>query len=335
MVLEPRRAAGAAELPDPEPGPGEVLVAGARLRRLPHRPPRRRRRAARAEAAARPGPPDRRHGRRRRGRGRSASRSASGSACPGSAGPAASAATAARAARTSASGRASPATTSTAATPSCAIADERFCFPLPEGYPDLQAAPLLCAGPDRLPGAALCGRRRAARPLRLRRLGPHRLPGRASTRAGASSPSPARATSEGQEFARGLGAEWAGRLRRGAAGAARRGDRLRAGRASWCRRRCARSRRGGDGRLRRDPHERHPGLPLRDPLGRARRALGRQPDAPRRRGVHGPRAAGAGMRTEIASYPLWDANHALEDLRRGRVRGAAVLVPDLQTRWLT
>jgi alcohol dehydrogenase, propanol-preferring len=27
-----------------------------------------------------------------------------------------------------------------------AVADERFCFPLPAGYPDLQAAPLLCAG---------------------------------------------------------------------------------------------------------------------------------------------------------------------------------------------
>lgn len=26
------------------------------------------------------------------------------------------------------------------------IADERFCFPIPQGYPDLQAAPLLCAG---------------------------------------------------------------------------------------------------------------------------------------------------------------------------------------------
>jgi alcohol dehydrogenase, propanol-preferring len=29
---------------------------------------------------------------------------------------------------------------------SLAAADERFCFPIPEGYPDLQAAPLLCAG---------------------------------------------------------------------------------------------------------------------------------------------------------------------------------------------
>jgi propanol-preferring alcohol dehydrogenase len=27
-----------------------------------------------------------------------------------------------------------------------AVADERFCFPVPEGYPDEQAAPLLCAG---------------------------------------------------------------------------------------------------------------------------------------------------------------------------------------------
>lgn len=28
----------------------------------------------------------------------------------------------------------------------CMVADARFCFPIPEGYPDLQAAPLLCAG---------------------------------------------------------------------------------------------------------------------------------------------------------------------------------------------
>src|SRR5581483_7943422 len=26
------------------------------------------------------------------------------------------------------------------------VADERFCFPIPDGYPDLEAAPLLCAG---------------------------------------------------------------------------------------------------------------------------------------------------------------------------------------------
>ena len=62
-----------------------------RLRRLPHRPPRRRRRAARPEAAARPGPPDRRPGRRGPVERFAAG---DGSACPGSAGRAASAATA-------------------------------------------------------------------------------------------------------------------------------------------------------------------------------------------------------------------------------------------------
>src|SRR5205809_379511 len=28
----------------------------------------------------------------------------------------------------------------------CAVADERFCFPIPESYSDAEAAPLLCAG---------------------------------------------------------------------------------------------------------------------------------------------------------------------------------------------
>ena len=58
-----------------------------------------------------------------------------------------------------------------------AVADERYCFPLPEGYPDLQAAPLLCAGLIGYRSLRLCGDARAARPLRLRRLGPHHLPG--------------------------------------------------------------------------------------------------------------------------------------------------------------
>jgi alcohol dehydrogenase, propanol-preferring len=40
-----------------------------------------------------------------------------------------------------------------------------------------------------------------------------------------------------------------------------------------------------------------------------------------------PAAAAAGVRTEVTTYPLGDANRALTDLRGGRVRGAAVLVP--------
>jgi alcohol dehydrogenase, propanol-preferring len=38
-----------------------------------------------------------------------------------------------------------------------AVADERFCFPLPDDYPDLQAAPLLCAGPIGYRALRMCG----------------------------------------------------------------------------------------------------------------------------------------------------------------------------------
>ncbi len=40
-----------------------------------------------------------------------------------------------------------------------------------------------------------------------------------------------------------------------------------------------------------------------------------------------PAAAVAGVRTETVAYPLREANAALDDLRRGRLEGAAVLVP--------
>jgi propanol-preferring alcohol dehydrogenase len=38
-----------------------------------------------------------------------------------------------------------------------AVADERFCFPIPDGYPDEQAAPLLCAGLIGYRSLRLCG----------------------------------------------------------------------------------------------------------------------------------------------------------------------------------
>jgi propanol-preferring alcohol dehydrogenase len=38
-----------------------------------------------------------------------------------------------------------------------AVADERFCFPIPEGYPDAQAAPLLCAGLIGYRALGMCG----------------------------------------------------------------------------------------------------------------------------------------------------------------------------------
>ncbi len=38
-----------------------------------------------------------------------------------------------------------------------ALADERFCFPIPDGYPDAQAAPLLCAGLIGYRALGMCG----------------------------------------------------------------------------------------------------------------------------------------------------------------------------------
>jgi propanol-preferring alcohol dehydrogenase len=38
-----------------------------------------------------------------------------------------------------------------------AVADERFCFPIPEGFPDVQAAPLLCAGLIGYRSLRMCG----------------------------------------------------------------------------------------------------------------------------------------------------------------------------------
>ena len=40
-----------------------------------------------------------------------------------------------------------------------------------------------------------------------------------------------------------------------------------------------------------------------------------------------PRAAAAGVRAHVTTYPLAEANAALDDLRTGRLTGAAVLVP--------
>ena len=91
----------------------------------------------------------------------------------------------------------------------CTVADERFCFPIPAAYPDAAAAPLLCAG--------LIGYRSLLKTGDAKRLGLYgfgaaahiiaqvaRYQGReiyAFTRPGDVA---------GQEFARQLGAVWAG-----------------------------------------------------------------------------------------------------------------------------
>jgi len=89
------------------------------------------------------------------------------------------------------------------------VADARFCFPVPEGYPDLQAAPLLCAG--------LVGFRSLRMTGDAERLGIYGFGGAAHIVAQVARHQGRRifaftreGDEEGQRFARELGAEWAG-----------------------------------------------------------------------------------------------------------------------------
>jgi propanol-preferring alcohol dehydrogenase len=204
-----------------------------------------------------------------------------------------------------------------------AVADERFCFPIPSGYPDLQAAPLLCAG--------LIGYRTLKLAGDAERVGIYgfgaaahivcqvaRHQGRrvfAFTRAG---------DEQTQRFALELGAEWAGDA------------------------------------LGPPPEELDAALifaPVGDLVPPALRAVGKggtvvcggihMSDIPQmpydllwgertlRSVANLTRADGVEflelaprvpVRTEVETFPLARANEALESLRAGTVRGAAVLV---------
>jgi alcohol dehydrogenase, propanol-preferring len=203
-----------------------------------------------------------------------------------------------------------------------AVADERFCFPIPDGYPDDQAAPLLCAG--------LIGYRALRMAGDGERVGLYgfgasahivtqvlRHQGRrvfAFTRA---------EDTESQEFALSLGAEWAG-------------DALAPG-----------------------PEPLHAAIifaPVGALVPAALKATGRggivvcagihMSDIPsfpyeslweervlrsvanltRQDGVEFmDLAPKAGIRTEVERFPLEEANTALDRLRAGHIRGAAVL----------
>ena len=177
---------------------------------------------------------------------------------------------------------------------------------------------------DRLPGAAPVPARRASGSASTASAPRPTSSARSRcTRAGGSSPSPARATPRARRFARELGAEWAG----AATGPAPEpldaaivfapvGELVPAALRA--------SRQGRDRRLRRHPHERHPGLPLRDPLGGAGASLGRQPDPPRRRGVHAARAE-VPVRTQRQRLSARSCRATPSTTcASGRVRGAAV-----------
>ncbi len=202
------------------------------------------------------------------------------------------------------------------------VADERFCFPIPASYPDDQAAPLLCAGLIGYRALRLVG---AAERIGFYGFGAsaHILcqvavsEGRrvfAFTRAG---------DEETQAFARGLGAEWAGPSDElppeqldGAIVFAAAGPLMPAAlRASV----------KGARVISAGIHMSDiPTFPYEILWGE--RSLGSVANLTRADGEEFMALApGVPVRTEVTTYALEDANSALEDLRAGRFRGAAVL----------
>jgi len=204
------------------------------------------------------------------------------------------------------------------------VADERFCFPITDGYADEQAAPLLCAG--------LIGYRSLRHAGEAERLGLYgsgasahivaqvaRHQGRrvfAFTRPG---------DAEGQVFARELGAEWAGGTDErppeeldAAIIFAPAGELVPVALAALAK--------GGTvvcaGIHMTDipsfPYELLWGERQVRSVANLTRADGEEflalaPKVP--------------VRTHVETFPLTEANEALDRLRRGRIRGAAVLIP--------
>jgi len=207
-----------------------------------------------------------------------------------------------------------------------AVADERFCFPIPAGYPDLQAAPLLCAG--------LIGYRSLRMAGDAERLGLYgfgasahivvqvaRHQGRrvfAFTRDGDAA---------SQRFAMSLGAEWAGDAMQpgpepldAAIIFAPAGELVPA---------ALRATAAGGTVVCAGIHMSDiPAFPYEILWGE--RVLRSVANLTRRDGEEflalAPRIP---VRTEVRPFPLDDANAALDTLRRGDVQGAAVLAVDL------
>ena len=205
------------------------------------------------------------------------------------------------------------------------VADARFCFPIPEGYPDLQAAPLLCAG--------LIGYRSLNMAGDAGRLGLYgfgaaahivtQVAGHQGRRVFAFTRA---ADREARDFARSLGAEWAGDALgpppeplEAAILFAPAGELVPA---------ALRAVEPGGVVVCAGIHMSDiPSFPYR--ILWEERVLRSVANLTRRDGEEflalAPRIP---VRTEVETFPLEEANEALARLRAGDVRGAAVLVVD-------
>jgi alcohol dehydrogenase, propanol-preferring len=204
------------------------------------------------------------------------------------------------------------------------VADERFCFPMPDGYADAEAAPLLCAGLIGFRSLRLTG---DAEALGLYGFGASAhivcqvavAQGRrvfAGTRAG---------DEETQGFARSLGAVWAGDALSGPPEEldavilfAPVGDLVPA---------ALRHVRKGGRVVSAGIHMSDiPSFPYELLWGE--RSLVSVANLTRQDGEEFlALAPSVPVRTEVETFPLAEANSALDRLRRGALRGAAVLVP--------
>jgi propanol-preferring alcohol dehydrogenase len=205
-----------------------------------------------------------------------------------------------------------------------AVADERFCFALPDGYPDLQAAPLLCAG--------LIGYRTLRMAGDAERVGLYGFGAAAhivcqvARHQGRRVFAFARADdADSQAFALELGAEWAGdalgpppeeldaalifapagELVPAALKAVAKGGSVVCGGIHMS-------------DIPALPYELLWGERTLRSVANLTRADGEEflelaPQVP--------------VRTQVETHPLEEANEALDRLRKGRIRGAAVLVP--------
>ena len=220
-----------------------------------------------------------------------------------------------------------------------AVADERYCFQIPEGYPDLQAAPLLCAG--------LIGYRSLRLSGDAERIGLYGFGASAHIVCQVAAHQGRRVfaltrpgDAETQRFALELGAAWAGDTDGGSEvsdpGEAGLPEPLDAaiifapaGELVPVALRAVAP--GGTVVCAGIHMSDIPSFPYEILWGE--RTLRSVANLTRRDGEEFMALAPqVPVRTEVAEYPLERANHALDDLRGGRVRGAAVLVVDRTAR---
>jgi propanol-preferring alcohol dehydrogenase len=205
-----------------------------------------------------------------------------------------------------------------------AVADERFCFPVPDGYPDDQAAPLLCAGLIGYRALRMCG---DAPRLGLYGFGAaaHILAqvATAQGRTVFAFTRPGDATA--QDFARGLGAVWAGDA--GAAPPERLDAAIIFAPEGALVPAALRALAPGGVLVCGGIHMSDiPGFPYRDLW--EERVIRSVANLTRRDGEEFlALAPEVPVRTSVRTYALEDADRALADLRAGRLSGAAVVIP--------